>query len=182
VIRDLAQAIFFGAWFVLLFRYRPLRDLIRAAPRYLTIPVGLFTLAWLAVQLTDQRARYFPIVSVYMYGEYRPMPEQSAIGVRGTWCNGTGDRLDLKFMGRASFRSRIELLHEGLAFRRTAADSAKRWDIIDRSLRAIGGMYNSRFPDRPLCAIGLEEVRLSSDQYRSGVIPPARVIHDVALR
>ena len=182
MIRDLAQAVLFAAWFVVLFRYRPLRNLIGATSRRLTIPVALMTAAWILAQLTDQRVRYFPFISVYMYGEHTPMKAISRVRLRGVWCDGTQGPLDPGFMGRAKLRSRIQNLYDGLPYRRTAADSAQRWDIIDRTVASIGRMHNRTFPDRPLCSIGLDQIRLEAGQYESGIIPPPRQVHDVAVR
>lgn len=182
MIRDLAQAILFVAWFALLFRYQPLRNLIGATPRRLTTPVGLLAAGWLLAQLTDQRVRYYPLISVYMYGDHTPTKAISGVTMRGVWCDGTRGPLDLEFMGRAQLRGRLQILYDGLPFQRTEADSARRWDIIDRTVASIGRVYNRSFPDRPLCSIGLDEVRVEAAQYESGIIPPPREVHDVAVR
>jgi hypothetical protein len=182
MIRDLSQVVFFAAWFVVLYRYQPLRNLVRAAPRGLTIPLGLLVAGWLLAQLTDQRVRYFPFISVYMYGDHTPMKAISGVRLRGVWCDGTQGPLNLGFMGRASLRSRVQNLYDGLPYRRTAADSAQRWDIIDRTVTSIGRMHNRTFPDRPLCSIALDQIRLEAGQYESGTIPPPRQVHDVVVR
>jgi hypothetical protein len=180
--RDLAQLVFFAAWFVLLLKYRPLRDLVRAAPRSLTIAVGTLVLLWLVVQVTDQRSRFYPLVSVYMYGEHNPAPELSAVAMTGRRCGGGSERLDLDFMGRGRIRSRLQVLYGGLARRKTAADSAARWDLIDRLVISVGRMHNRAFPDRALCAIGIEEIRIPAAQYTTGVLPPPVTVHEISLR
>ena len=169
-------------WFVVLLRYQPLRRLILATPRSLSVPVGLLTAAWLLAHVTDQRTRFFPVVSVYMYGDHTPTPSMTGVAVQGAWCDGRRERLNLRFMGRARVISRMHTLYGGLAYRRTAADSAARWDLIDRTLISIGRMYNRTFPDQPLCSIGLDELFLRADEYESGRLPSARVVRDVPLR
>jgi hypothetical protein len=182
MIRNLAQVVVFAAWFVVLFNYQPLRGLIRRTPRSLSIPFGLVTAAWLLVQVTHQPARFFPFISVFMYGEHTPAPSLRGIALRGTWCDGSQDRLDPPFMGRLRMRSRLQALYEGLAYRRTAADSARRLDLLDRTLISIGTIYNRRFADHPLCSIGLDEIIVPARDYESGRLPPPRVVRDVPLR
>jgi hypothetical protein len=182
MIRTLAEGAIYVVWLVVLYRYQPLRTLVRDSPRYLTVPFGLLTAAWLLTQLTNQRWAFYPLISVYMYGEKAPAPTLDGMAVHGEWCDGTRGRLETRFMGRARLRGRLESLYGGLAYRRTAADSTQRWDIIDRTLRSIGGIYNRTNPDRPLCAIGLDVVRMTAGEYEGGVIPSPRVVHVIPLR
>ena len=179
--RDLAQLVFFAAWFAVLYRYRPLRDLIRTAPRSLTVAVGAFLVAWMVVQVRDERARFFPIISMDMYGEYNPLPEMTGVGVHGTRCDGMRGRINLSFMGRSGMRSRLQAMHNGLWYMKSGADSAARWELIEQTLTSIGAMYNRTFPDS-LCSIGLDVIRIPPDQYESGRIPAPTLVRDIPLR
>jgi len=181
VIRDLAQLVFFGFWFVVLLRYRPLRALVRNTPRSLAVAVGALVATWLVVQVTDQRLQFYPVISVYMYGDHTPAASLSGVALTGTACDGNRQRLDMSFMGRGRIRSRLQVLYGGLARRTTAADSAKQWDIIDRLLISVGRMHNRVRPERPLCATGLDEIRIPREQYESGKVPAPVIVRDVPL-
>lgn len=182
MVRDWAQLAFFAAWLVVLVRFHPLRDLVRRTPRRLTWPIAGFVIAWTLTQLTDQRRAFFPLVSVPMYGEYRPQEHIQGIIAVGRWCDGTAGDLDLDFLGRAGLRGRLGTLHSTLRYYRTAADSQARWDLLERTLLAIAGTHNRAFPDNPLCGIGLREVRIRTESHASGLFPASRIVRDVPIR
>ena len=181
--RDLAQLVFFVAWFVVLYRFRPLRELVFRAPRLLTISVALLGVAWTVAQLADSRARYFPLISVHMYGEYTPAPVMASVGILGRRCDRDApERLNLDFMGRVKPRLQLHALYRGLPRLQTAADSASSWAIINGALGTMGRFYNESHPAEPLCTIGLDELVVPAGQYDSGILPPRRVVHEIPLR
>ena len=182
MIRDWAQLVFFAAWFVVLARFQPLRELVRRTPRRLTWPVAALVFGWTLTQLTDQRRTFFPLVSVPMYAEHRPQRHIQTVIAFGTWCDGTTGNLDLDFLGRAGLRSRLGYMYSPLQYYRTPADSQARWDLLDRTLLAIASTHNRTFPDHPLCSIGLKEVRVRTESHASGSFPAPRIVRDVPIR
>ena len=180
----IAQLAFFVAWLVVLYSYRPLRDLVIRAPRLLSIPVALLTAAWTVAHLADSRTRFVPLIGVYMYGDFTPGTSVSGVATWGRWCEGTRgtERINLGFLGRVRPRLRLQSEYLGLRRASTAADSAESWALINGTLRSIGRLYNEAHPGQPLCAIGLDELHVPIDQYVSGTLPPRRVVHEIPLR
>jgi hypothetical protein len=179
--RDLLQLVVFAAWFVILARHAPLRALVRAAPRLHTLFMGAVLAAWTVVQVTGQQTRYFPLISVRMYGDYTPAAELRVARVVGEWCDGHTAFLNPSDVFPRALRGRILALQRRLANARTADDSATRARLLDSALTTLGRTHNRAVPDRPLCAIGLEVTTVPATQYESGIIPPPVRIRRVVL-
>lgn len=179
--RDLAQLVVFAAWFVVLFRYQPLRALVRSAPRLETGLAAVLLAGWTLVQVTDTRSRFFPLISMYMYGERDTRTEVVAARMVVEGCDGHERVLTTPDLSGVPIRTRVQNMYVEFERAHTAADSARRGGLLDRTLAAVGRLYNQHHPDAPLCAVRLDRFGVPPDQSETGVIPAPKPVRHVAL-
>lgn len=181
--RDLAQLVVFVAWLVVLWRYAPLRNLVKATPRTQKAVVGVLLLGWTVAQVAVIRTALFPMISVDMYGRYTPQPTTSGVRIIGEFCAGGHRPINIRpLMPRPSVRGRVQQMYLGLGNARSEADSAGRLALLNETLIALGRLHNRRYPESPLCGVALDAITVTAKDDGPGDIPNPRPAYHVDLR
>ncbi len=176
------EATIIAAWIIGLASARPVRDLVRAAPRVPLALLGAVFALWIGVQLRKDLTRFFPVISWMMYGEERPPGPVDGVRVDGLRCEGGTVFLDPGglFPDRG-FRNRVRGLYLRFAAARTATDTATRARQLDTMLVRLGRRHNAISPASRVCGVRVSVYRIPPEAVGRTPLPAAVPVRDVAL-